>query len=197
MRFFVMYGQTEATARISYLPPEELPSRAGSVGHPIAGGSIEIHGDDGAVLGADEVGEVVYSGPNVMLGYATCREDLGRGDDLQGVLRTGDLGYLDREGFLYLTGRNTRIAKIFGMRVNLGEVEEAASSLGLPVAVVDGGDRLVVFLEGGAEEDKDRCREIVFSDFSLEPLALDVRLVESMPRTSRGKIDYRRVAQWI
>ncbi len=81
-RFFVMYGQTEATARIAYVPFERLGEKVGSIGTTIPGGSLELD---------PATGELVYTGPNVMMGYAESREDLARGDHLQGILRTGDL----------------------------------------------------------------------------------------------------------
>src|SRR4029077_8992406 len=94
------------------------------------------------------VGEVVYRGPNVMWGYADSAEDLCRGDELGGQLRTGDLGYLDAEGLLFITGRSARVGKLFGLRVSLDEVEEMVRERG-PAAVIQGGDRLLVFCAFG------------------------------------------------
>ena len=143
-RLFVMYGQTEATARISVLSPDELPAHAGSVGRALPGGALAIDPD----------GEVIYRGPNVMMGYAEDRADLARGDELGGVLRTGDLGRLDADGRLWITGRVKRIAKVFGLRVNLDELE--AWLRGQPdapvVAAIAGDDKLRVFVEGGAPD---------------------------------------------
>lgn len=109
--FFVMYGQTEATARISYMPPQMLKKKLGSVGIAIPGGKLSI-----------ERGEVVYEGSNVSMGYAYDIDDLKKGDENYGKLYTGDLGYLE-EGYLYLTGRKSREVKINGIRVNLDDME--------------------------------------------------------------------------
>ena len=98
-QFFVMYGQTEASPRMATLQHADHARKAGSVGVALAGGRFSIVDDSGAALPADAVGTVVYEGPNVMLGYAMSRADLGKGDEMNGRLETGDLGRLDAEGF--------------------------------------------------------------------------------------------------
>ena len=125
-QFFVMYGQTEAAPRMATLQHADHARKAGSVGVALAGGQFSILDDHGAPLPADAVGTVVYEGPNVMMGYATSRADLGAGDEMNGRLETGDLGRLDYDGFLYLTGRTKRFAKIAGYRLGLDEIEERA-----------------------------------------------------------------------
>ncbi|MBV9669719.1 MAG: AMP-binding protein, partial [Acidobacteriales bacterium] len=125
-RFFVMYGQTEATARISYVPPDALRDKIGSVGVAIPGGILSID---------DETGELIYEGPNVMMGYAESIADLARGDELHGKLRTGDLARQDRDGYYLITGRMRRFLKIFGKRFNLDDIEKAlTANFGCPVA---------------------------------------------------------------
>nr|WP_055506459.1 AMP-binding protein [Nonomuraea pusilla] len=178
-RFFVMYGQTEATARIAVLPPERLHDKLGSAGVAIPGGRLEIDG-----------GEVVYHGPNVMMGYAETAADLARGDDLGGVLRTGDLGELDGEGFLRITGRVKRIAKVFGVRVNLDDVERLVRDYGA-VAATSGDDRVTVWAEGLAA---DRCAALarrLGAELRLHWSGFDVRGVERLPLLATGKVDYR------
>ena len=110
--FYIMYGQTEATARMTYLPPKYIESKIGSVGIAIPGGEVFI-----------DNGEVVYKGKNVTMGYAQNSKDLEKSDELGGVLHTGDIGYMDSDGFLYVTGRKDKFVKMFGKRINLGEVE--------------------------------------------------------------------------
>ncbi len=150
-RFFVMYGQTEATARIAYVPPERLLDKLGSAGIAIPAGRLRIDADESASRAARSTGEIIYEGPNVMLGYASDPDDLRRGDDLHGVLRTGDIGYLDEDGFLFLVGRSKRIAKVFGLRVNLDEVEVALRESG-PAAVVGGSDAIWAFCAFGTNK---------------------------------------------
>jgi acyl-CoA synthetase (AMP-forming)/AMP-acid ligase II len=181
-RFFVMYGQTEATARIAVLPPESLPAKLGSVGLPIPGGALTI-----------ENGEVVYSGPNVMLGYATDREDLARGDEMQGRLATGDLGHLDEDGYLYITGRLKRDAKVAGHRVNLDEIENLLKQHG-PTAALAGSDKILVFCEwGDAAVHSQALRELAHRlRFSLQ--SFEFRRISALPVASNGKIDYTSLA---
>ncbi len=195
--FHVMYGQTEATARISCLPPELLPRKLGSVGTAIPGGLLEILSEDGRICPPDTIGEIVYSGPNVMLGYARRREDLGRGDALQGRLQTGDLGTLDEEGYLRVTGRKSRFAKILGLRVDLDEVEEAAGAPAIPCAAVDAGSKIILFLEGASDRDRSRCSKHLLSRINIEASALELRPIKELPRTPRAKIDYRELKSWI
>ena len=195
-RFFVMYGQTEATARIAYVPPERLAEKPGSVGIAIPGGHLRI--DDqgfGRTLGYPS-GEVIYEGPNVMMGYASDPRDLASDDELRGALRTGDIGYLDDDGFLMLVGRSKRIAKIFGLRVNLDEIEALLREKG-PAAVVGGQDVIWAFCAFGTNETVSGLAQGMARDFKLHHSALCFRRVEAIPTTTSGKIDYRQVEQWI
>jgi acyl-CoA synthetase (AMP-forming)/AMP-acid ligase II len=177
-RFFVMYGQTEATARMTVLPPHLLTAKPGSVGPAIPGGHLSC-----------EDGEIVYHGPNVMMGYAENAADLALGDGLGGVLRTGDLGHLDDEGFLHITGRLKRIAKVFGVRVSLDDVERALRDCG-PVAATSGDDRVTVWAEG---LDSAACVTLarrLGSELRLHWSGFDVRPVDRLPLLATGKIDY-------
>ena len=120
---FVMYGQTEATARMAYLPPDLAPTHAGAIGRPVPGGAFEI-----------EDGELVYTGPNVMLGYATTPADLALGRTVT-RLRTGDLGRRRPDGLYEVTGRSSRHVKVLGHRVDLDVVEQRLRSAGRDVRV--------------------------------------------------------------
>lgn len=182
-RFFVMYGQTEATARISILPPEYLPEKLGSVGKVISGGEIKV------VPGGAR-GTIQYIGPNVMLGYAHCRADLSRGDELNGRLNTGDAGHLDPDGFLFVTGRMDRYAKVSGVRINLDEVESLLRPCG-PSAVVGSGDRLIIFCEASQNDLFRTQRDALAKTLSLHHRFVDLRPVDSLPLKANGKIDYR------
>ena len=181
-RFYVMYGQTEACARISYVPPEQLASKIGSIGVPIPGGALEVDANSG---------ELIFSGPNVMLGYAEQRADLARGDDCQGRLPTGDLGRVDDDGFFYITGRLKRFIKVSGNRIGLDEVEQALqAALQLPLAVGGTDDRLVVWLEGQNATHLDQVREFVRQQYAIHPTMTRLQLVEQLPLLPNGKKDY-------
>jgi len=181
-QFNVMYGQTEAAPRMTTLQHEAFLLAPASVGTPLPGGKITI--DD-----ADEngCGEVVYTGPNVCMGYAECRSDLAAGDVFNQVLHTGDMGFLDREGRLTLTGRAKRSAKVFGLRVNLDEVEKLSNTL-CESAAIGSDTNLHIFYVGG---DVDVLRALLLSHFSLPPASYVFHRVEQLPRSERGKIDYR------
>lgn len=193
-RFHVMYGQTEATARITCLPSERLPEKAGAVGVAIPGGSLSVDCGDGRDARPKERGEIVYSGPNVMMGYAGSRDDLARGDDLGGILRTGDLGFLDEEGFLHVTGRSKRIGKVMGMRVNLDEVEARLSSRG-PTAVVAGDDGLVIHCEYGDEALFSLLARELARDLRASEASFSFRRVAALPLGTTGKPDYQKLAR--
>jgi acyl-CoA synthetase (AMP-forming)/AMP-acid ligase II len=188
-QFFVMYGQTEATARIAILPPHFLPEKLGSAGLPIPGGSLTVKIDGTLTTQAHQTGELVYTGPNVMMGYATGREDLGLGDILGGSLETGDSAHLDEDGFVFIEGRMKRDAKVFGLRVNLDEVENLLRVHG-PTAVLAGNDKLLIFCEYGNAEDFVRFRGDLAAKLKVHHSAFQFRRVHQIPTTPSGKIDY-------
>ncbi|WP_165550021.1 AMP-binding protein [Kribbella speibonae] len=177
-RLFVMYGQTEATARMAVLDTAAHPEAIGSVGRAVPGGKFELL----------DSGEIVYQGPNVMLGYADTRADLTAGDRLGGVLRTGDLGSI-RDGYLYLRGRIKRIAKVAGKRINLDELESTFRRLGTTAVVESGG---AVFVHCVAELDTAHAlaREVC-ADLGIPPAYLRIKLVDNVPHSAAGKIDYQ------
>jgi acyl-CoA synthetase (AMP-forming)/AMP-acid ligase II len=194
-RLFVMYGQTEATARMAYVPPDRLRDKLGSAGIAIPGGRLRIEVDE-ATRGEDrEIGEVVYDGPNVMMGYASSRADLGRGDELGGVLCTGDLGYLDADGFLFVVGRSKRIAKVFGLRINLDEIESILREHG-NAAVIAGEDAILGFCQFGTDESVAKLARMMAHDLRVHHSAVRLRRVPEIPTTSSGKVDYQQLERW-
>jgi acyl-coenzyme A synthetase/AMP-(fatty) acid ligase len=192
LAFIVMYGQTEATARISYLPAAEAARHCGSIGRAIPGGRLWLVGEDGNPIDAsDTVGELLYEGENVTLGYAETGTDLGKGDELHGVLRTGDLARRDADGYYYIVGRTKRFLKIFGNRINLDEVEGLLRRAfpGIDCACGGRDDKLQVFLVRPAEPTDIR---LYLSDkLGIHFSGFQVQLVDGIPRTSAGKILYQ------
>ncbi|MGL4744045.1 MAG: AMP-binding protein [Dermatophilaceae bacterium] len=182
---FVMYGQTEATARMTYLPPAVAATHPTCVGVPVPGGHVKI-----------EDGEVVYTGPNVMLGYADTADDLALGRTTT-RLRTGDLGRMTPDGLLEITGRRSRVAKVLGHRVDLDHVERALRAIGHHVRTVDAGETLGVVA-------RERCSPRVAATAAaaagvptrrvhvatLADLGLD-----DWPLRPSGKIDHRRLGE--
>lgn len=183
--FVVMYGQTEATARIAYVPVEHAKDKAGSIGIAIPGGSLSlVDAAGGEISAADVAGELVYRGANVSLGYARCAADLGRGDDNRGLLHTGDIATRDGDGFYTLVGRLSRFVKVFGHRVNLDELEQM---LGPDCACGGGDDDLRIYIP--ACEDMDRVRAVL-AKTTLKPHGIKLIRVEAILRTASGKVDY-------
>ncbi|MFE0022083.1 AMP-binding protein [Amycolatopsis sp. NPDC059021] len=194
-RMFVMYGQTEASPRMTTVPAERLAEKLGSAGPALPGGAFAVRRDDGSETTHPKiVGEVVYRGPNVMMGYADDESELAKGDEYGGVLATGDLGYLDEDGFLFITGRLKRIGKVFGNRVSLDDLEQAVrtAAVGIDVvAAVPAGDKVVLFAEGA---DKDICKDAskaLSERLHLHTSGFDVRPIDTVPLLASGKIDYR------
>lgn len=183
IRFFVMYGQTEATARISVAPPELLRNHISTAGYPIPGGTF-------TVINPDEsgIGEIQYSGPNVMMGYAENEEDLTKPQELPQSLVTGDLGYLV-DGALFLVGRTKRIVKIFGVRVSLDDVDRWLSKHGHGIAV-QGNDVVVVFIEAPFEDTKILRSELA-EYLKVNKTGIKVEVIEQIPLLNSGKIDFQ------
>lgn len=182
LSFYVMYGQTEATARISFVPPTALKDNLNSIGIPIPGGQLSLD---------CESSELIYRGPNVMMGYAESPEDLTKGDELQGILRTGDIGCLNENGFFEVTGRIKRFIKLSGNRYGLDEIETTLSNM-LHVSVsVTGRDELLgVWIEGAEPALLDQAKYFLQNKYELHHTLFRVYLLESLPHLNTGKIDY-------
>ena len=132
VRFIVMYGQTEATARLSWLPPEEYEKRKGSMGKGIPGVELRVVNEKGELIRPGETGEVIARGDNIMMGYFADEEGT-KNAIRNGWLYTGDLGTLDEDGYIYLTARSKEIIKVRGKRISPKEIE--AVILALPEVI--------------------------------------------------------------
>ena len=188
-KFYVMYGQTEATARMSYLPWESAMKKYASIGIAIPGGKFSLIDTDGNEITESDVdGELIYEGPNVSLGYAECRVDLVKGDENQGVLHTGDLARRDADGFYYITGRLKRFVKIWGNRCNLDATEQMVKSITTNCACAGVDDKITVFVtESGLEE---KIIKHLFEKTGLNTKAFEVKVLNNIPKNDSGKIQY-------
>lgn len=194
-QLFLMYGQTEATARIAYVPPESLADNPDSIGIAIPGGELALVGEDGRRLdGCGEAGELVYRGPNVMMGYALDRHDLARGAELE-ELRTGDLAERCENGVFRVVGRLKRMSKIAGLRISHEAVEHALASRGV-VAAVTGDDRRLVAAFSSGQAPEAVCKLMIEAS-GLTALHVAAVAVDVLPRLASGKVDYQRVAQLV
>ena len=185
-RFFVMYGQTEATARMSYIPPEKCLEKIGSIGIPIPGGKIEIIDD-----------ELIYYGDNVSMGYATSREDLTAGDDNRGRLETGDMAYADSDGYFFITGRKKRFIKLQGKRIGLDGLQEfLQEEMETDNIVCTGTDDTGVHIwiaEEAVMEQTDLIRKIFAEKFGIRGKFVTFNRIDEIPRNESGKILYNRL----
>jgi acyl-coenzyme A synthetase/AMP-(fatty) acid ligase len=190
--FHVMYGQTEASPRISHVPYSMLSKKMGSIGIPVPGGKLRITKDGKPENEAGKQGEIVYEGPNVMLGYGEKRIDLNNGDNLNGVLYTGDTGYFDEDGYFFLVGRLKRMIKIFGQRVNLDEIENMLEIYsGKDVACFGEEDKLYVISESDDESDNLNIINKLTSLYHIHHSAIKSFCVDSLVYKSSGKKDYQ------
>jgi acyl-CoA synthetase (AMP-forming)/AMP-acid ligase II/lysophospholipase L1-like esterase/acyl carrier protein len=190
-QMFVMYGQTEASPRMAYVPPDQLADNADCIGVPIPGGSFELIGEDGMpIAGFDRPGELVYRGPNVMMGYAESAEDLAK-ECGPNELHTGDLACLRANGNYYITGRKSRFSKILGLRISLDEIERWLHARGRQ-GIVSGDDKLVVAAVSG-HADTDVVKRELVQRFALPPSAVVVLSLDPIPTLPSKKFDYRQV----
>lgn len=188
-RFFVMYGQTEATARMSYLPHEYAISKLGSMGRAIPGGTFRIIDDNGNIIEEPEVmGELVYEGRNVSHGYAECGEDLIKEDENHGVLVTGDLAKRDSDDFYYIVGRKKRFIKLFGNRVNLDETERLLKNIISDCACIGEDDNMIVYINDHSREDE--VREYLAKKTGINIRGFSIRHIDKIPKNTSGKTIY-------
>ena len=196
-RFIVMYGQAEATARMAYLPAERSLEKYGSMGIAIPGGRLELIDVNGNVIEeADTVGELVYYGKNVTLGYAQKGEDLVLGDERNGRLITGDMAKRDTDGFYYIVGRKKRFLKIFGNRVNLDETERMLKTH-FPendVACAGVDDKMYIFVTEDLDEAE--LRKYLSEKTGLHISAFCVKRIEEIPKNDAGKTLYKALEQY-
>ncbi|HEX6851253.1 MAG TPA: class I adenylate-forming enzyme family protein [Candidatus Polarisedimenticolaceae bacterium] len=170
-RVFIMYGATEAGARLSYLPPDELPSRVGSIGRAIPNVELLVLRDDGSTCEPGEVGEIVARGSNIMEGYWNDPAETAAVLDRHGY-HTGDLGVADEEGYLRVVGRKREMIKSGAHRISPKEIEEAilehasvleAAVIGIPDAMLGEAIRAYVVPREGCTLSIDaiaaHCRE--------------------------------------
>jgi acyl-CoA synthetase (AMP-forming)/AMP-acid ligase II len=189
---FVMYGQTEATARMAYLPPDLAESHPQAIGVPIPGGSFRL--EPVAEWPEPDTGELVYSGPNVMLGYAERPADLRLGRTVQ-ELHTGDVARRCPDGLFELVGRRSRFAKILGLRIDLQRVEAMLEEHGADACCLDGDNELAVAVAGTG--DPRGVQRLVSRACALPARAVRVSCVPELPRLATGKPDYEALREAI
>jgi acyl-coenzyme A synthetase/AMP-(fatty) acid ligase len=191
--FFVMYGQTEGTARLSYLQPEFIFEKMGSIGKPIPNGKLYIIDEKGNKIKESGLsGELIYEGPNVMLGYAENKFDLNKGDVNNGILKTGDIAYYDADGFFFVVGRTKRFIKLFGNRVNLDDIENLLKNIDIESACVGGDNNLIVYILN--QKNMILVKDFLFSKLLIHFSVFEIRVIDKIPKSSSGKTLYSKLS---
>ncbi len=182
VEFYVAYGQTEGTCMMACIPCPYVTKKLGSIGVPVPGTN--------ACIEDDSIGELVFQGGSVSLGYADKWADLAKGDENKGILHTGDLAYMDEDGYIYLKGRIKRFIKLLGIRVSLDEVESILNKEfpSCEFACTGEDDRLKIYGAGDISIDavSDLCRKRL----GIERKMLVVSMMDRLPRNSSGKLIY-------
>jgi len=187
IRLYCGYGLTETAGLLCQVPSEYICEKLDCIG--VAAPGLEVFIEN-------KTGEIVAKGPTVSLGYAVCREDLARGDDNHGVLHTGDIAYMDEDGFIYLRGRLKRFIKMTGARVSLDELESILGRefTGCDFACVGQDDGLRVFYTG--ETDAGAIARFCQTKLGTRRSTVTVRRVEAFPRNSSGKVMYQELENY-
>lgn len=185
-QFYIMYGQTEATARMSYLPPHDLLDNIGSIGNAIQGGEFTIDVSNS---------ELLYSGSNVFGGYAKSKYDLSKFESIT-RLKTGDLAEINSNGYYIITGRIKRFIKLYGKRINLDEVQRLVSEKFKRQIICFGYKDKKLCLAHEDDLDFDEVRTWISKEFLIYHGSIDFYLITTCPRTANGKIDYQRLIEF-
>jgi acyl-CoA synthetase (AMP-forming)/AMP-acid ligase II len=198
-RIFVMYGATEASARLTYVPPEDLPGKIGSVGRAIPGVKIEVLREDGQPAAIGEIGEVVAAGPNIMEGYWNDPVETAAVLDAKGY-HTGDLGRLDDDGFLWLAGRAREQIKSGAHRIHPKEIEDVllahpgvheAAVVGVPDETLGEAIHAFLVMRASAAADAEAMLAHCRAHLPMYKVPKVVAFRAELPKGPTGKIQKR------
>ncbi len=196
IRFFVMYGQTEATARLAWLPPEMLDAKPGSIGIAIPGVRLELRDERGRPVPTGETGEIWASGDNIMQGYWRDPEQTRK--VLQdGWLKTGDLAHCDEDGYFYIDGRSADMIKTGANRISPKEIEEVileiegveeVAVVGVPDELLGQVIKAVVVPSPGARIEIRQIRAHCWRHLAMYKVPKFIEFVGELPKTASGKV---------
>lgn len=181
-KFYIAYGQTETTALVTMLPSELVTDKIGSIGIPMEGVKIEVE---------ENSNEIIIEGKCICLGYAEKKSDLllqGQGT----IWRTGDIGRMDEDGCLYLTGRKKRFIKVMGNRINLDDIERLLNEKELfkNCACLGEDDLIYIFTEKSSIKVTDQIKEYLAKKIHVNKAFIKTIYIKELPRTNSGKIRY-------
>ncbi|MCU7935378.1 MAG: acyl--CoA ligase [Candidatus Thiodiazotropha sp. (ex Dulcina madagascariensis)] len=193
---FVMYGQTEATARLTYLPPDKLKEKRGSIGIAIPDTVIQVRNKQGRIAKPQETGEICAAGKNIMQGY--WRDSEKTAQVLRdGRLYTGDLAHTDSDGYLYIDGRSSDMIKSGANRISPKEIEEVIQELDgiLEVAVVGCPDEMLgeiikayVVPKKQNALDKREIQHHCKNNLAIYKIPRSIEFIDELPKTASGKV---------
>lgn len=195
-RVFIMYGQTEATARLSYLPPEALATKLGSIGKGIPGVTLSVLDDNGHAVKPGEVGEIYALGDNISPGYLN-EPEANSHKFINGMLKTGDLATVDEDGYIYIVDRKADFIKSHGFRVSSQQVESvilelkevvATAVIGQPDLVRGEAIRAFVVLHEGAALTVEEIIAHCGRRMANYMVPRDVVFINKMPLNAHGKV---------
>ena len=187
-QFIATYGQSECTARMAYLPAEKALEKVCSIGIAEPGGQLSIVDDIGnETFEGEAQGEMVYRGENVTLGYATCREDLLKGDENHGMMHTGDLACRDTDGYYFIIGRLKRFLKIYGLRIGLDEVEQMIKTEYKTDCYCKGDDEKLIVIVTDARL-QDLLPAFIEEKTHLFHQRIEIQVVKEILRNEAGKV---------
>tara|TARA_B100000579_G_scaffold422513_1_gene424621 strand:+ start:122 stop:976 length:855 start_codon:yes stop_codon:yes gene_type:complete len=191
-KFFIMYGQTEATARISFLNWDIIGKKKGSIGKSIYKGKMYLVDEKNKrIYKPFSKGEIIYEGPNVMIGYANNYKDLYKNFKNLKKLYTGDIAYKDKENYFYLVGRKNRFTKLFGNRINLADIEMYLLKKKIETAVF--GDDKYLYVYYNKNKDNINIQKTISENFNININYIKLNKTTIFPRDANGKIMYSKL----
>jgi len=194
IKFFRMYGSTEATSRMAYMPANLNKKHPESIGFAIPGGKLWLQDKKKKKISStNTVGEIVYKGSNVCLGYANSKKDLKRGDKNKGILLTGDLGTIDQNKLIFIIGRKKRFLKVFGLRVNLDELETILNNLGYKCLCSGVDNKLKIYFLKKFKKDSSDVIEKISNITKINKSVFKIEFIDKFPRNQSGKILYNKL----
>ena len=193
IKLIIMYGASEATSRMTYLSWRDVKKKPESIGKEIPGGKIWLENKFKKKINLiNENGELIYKGKNVSLGYATNIKDLNKGNVNNSILRTGDIGYRDKDGYYYLVGRKDRFVKINGLRINLSEVEDIISKMNIKSMCLKGDyNKILIYV---LEKNKiEILKKNLSKSLNMHPSSFTIQIIKEFPLNMNYKTSYKKL----
>lgn len=189
--FFVMYGQTEASPRISFLPPQWADEHPDCIGVAVPQGELQIIDSNGRqIVSKNQEGELRYRGPNVMMGYASEKGDLATKKDIA-WLNTGDIATRNERNLFKIVGRKSRFVKIYGVRMSLDDLQNNLNAQGFATGVTNVDEKVIVAVESQQDlGDGPKVIRFLSEKFDLPATTIEVIIVTQLPKLANGKIDH-------